>query len=107
MIAIALLAAVIGVIVYSSRKGRSAYTFSLKSDKPGETWTFNVRDMTAELKAASTGDLVESFELRRTDDGRWEWARVDDGEPDAREWSLCDEFTSAIEKKYRSYNSES
>ena len=108
MIALALLAAVIGVIVYSSRKGRSEYTVSVKSDRPGETWTFNVRDMRAELKTTSTGEVVESFDLRRSDDGRWEWAKVDDDAPDAGAWSLCDDFAlAAIEKKYRSYNAVS
>ena len=105
MIALVLLLAVIGVIVYSSRKARRDYVVSIASEKAGETWTYNVRDMTAELRVASTGELLESAELRRAGDGQWERAENADATPSARAWMACDDATArAIETKHRSYN---
>ena len=105
MIAILVLLAVIGAIVYTSRRARTNFIVNQQPDGPGETLTFNVRDMSAERKVTGTGEVLARFDLRRDDDGRWELAEITDEAPDARTWLPCDESaTSAIELKYRRYN---
>ena len=104
--ALLLLLAVIGAIVYFSRKGRATYILRLSAGHPNRIRELNVRDMSAKLLQLNPLKTLESYELRRFEDGTWEQAVADAGdESDAASWSPCEGWVRiSLEDKYRNYN---
>ena len=107
--AVLLLLAVIGAIVYGARTARRECVVSVPVDGRAETWKFNIRDMRGEVVRTASSKVVRSFELRRRDDGRWDMSDdIDDEESEYQTWSACEEYTQeAIESAYRRYEGQS
>ena len=72
--AILMLAAVIGVIVWSSRNARRATFLTVEASRPNTTWRFDIRDMNAELRQTIPAATLGFYELRRLEAGRWDSA---------------------------------
>ncbi|MBX3200074.1 MAG: hypothetical protein KF894_18210 [Labilithrix sp.] len=105
---IVLLVVVIAAIVLQSRQARRHHLVRVPHAGRAETWTFDVREMSAELHRTETSKFVGLYELRRVGDGRWEIAEVAGGVDEAlepRAWLPCDpDAADAIEAAHRRYN---
>lgn len=105
---IVLLVVVIAAIVLQSRQARRHHLVRVPHAGRAETWTLDVREMSAELHRTETSKFVGLYELRRVGDGRWEIAEVAGGVDEAlepRAWLPCDpDAADAIEAAHRRYN---
>lgn len=102
---VVLLIVLIGAIVYFSQRARSNYFVSVPRGDRGETWMFNVRDMRVELRQSESSKLLETYDLRRVTESRWEVAEIDDEDPENRTWLPCEKAVAGnLEAKYRRYN---
>lgn len=100
---VALLAILIGSLLYFARRAKKEHTLVMPAKKKSEEWVFDVRDMNAEVRKKESKKHVEYFELRRISARRWEIACEET--PDGPIWRVMDEpFLSAVEEAFVDYN---